>query len=154
VAMSPQGVSPLRGLAADSWSEVRVPVLYMTGTRDNGATEAEDYNWRRQAYDNSPAGDKWLIIMEGATHMSFTGGITYDPGDLRRRPNQMPVDPRYGGDPRVGTPSVAPGGGRRFFATIQIATNRFWEAYLNNDAKGKDTLTGMASPPAIIVEKK
>ena len=56
IAMSPQGPAPNRDTTAQSWADVHVPIMYMTGTNDRGATEAEDYNWRKQAFEDSPAG--------------------------------------------------------------------------------------------------
>ncbi|HKO02392.1 MAG TPA: alpha/beta fold hydrolase, partial [Thermoanaerobaculia bacterium] len=73
VAMSPQGVATNRGLTAESWRDLRVPAMFMTGTRDYGANESESPDWRRTAYENSPAGDKYFVLIRNAGHMTFTG---------------------------------------------------------------------------------
>ena len=75
VAMSPQGPSETFGLTNDSFSEIRVPMLFITGTLDRGLTESETPEWRRQAFELAPAGDKCLVVLEGARHTSFTGRI-------------------------------------------------------------------------------
>ncbi|HEV7923345.1 MAG TPA: hypothetical protein VGR02_21385 [Thermoanaerobaculia bacterium] len=150
VAMSPQGVSADIGTTSDSWSEVRVPMLYMTGSRDYGA-EGQDPTWRRQAYENSPPPDKWLVWIEGATHMSFTGGLgNLTPQELDRRQQAVRDAQARGMDPRnVGG---LPGRGRGF-GTIRIASLAFWDAYLKGDAKAKDRLSGFNSE-SVKVEKK
>jgi predicted dienelactone hydrolase len=60
VAMSPQGPSDTFGLTSESWKEVRVPVLFMTGSMDKGLADSETPEWRRQAFELSPEGDKWV----------------------------------------------------------------------------------------------
>ena len=43
-----------------SWRDVKVPAMFMTGSRDYGANETEGPDWRRTAYENAPAGDKYF----------------------------------------------------------------------------------------------
>ena len=38
VVMSPEGTAANRGLTEQSWTDVRIPVMYMTGSLDRGAT--------------------------------------------------------------------------------------------------------------------
>src|SRR5438034_6028788 len=66
LVMSPQGTAQNRGLTPQSWSDVRVPVMYMTGTNDRGAAESETPDWRRQAFEYSPPGDKYFVLIPGA----------------------------------------------------------------------------------------
>lgn len=72
-AMSPAGPQQAWGLTDESFAEVRVPALFVTGTRDVGATETETVEWRQQAFQLAPAGDKWLVTIEGAAASTFTG---------------------------------------------------------------------------------
>ena len=70
VALSPQGsgsISP-----ADAWSDIRKPILLLTGTRD---TELGGRSWetRTEPFAGLPPGCKWLGVIEGATHMHFAG---------------------------------------------------------------------------------
>ena len=98
LAMSPQGVAANRGLTAESWRDVHVPAMFMTGTRDYGANETESPDWRRTAYENSPAGDKYFVLIRNAGHMTFTG-VASGLGDQKeydRTPRTPIVDPRTG----------------------------------------------------------
>ncbi len=134
VAMSPQGIAANRGTTPRSWADVRVPMMYMTGTNDRGATEAEDANWRKEAFENSPPGDKYFVLLKGAGHLSFTGmtGLA--------APLQRPVatsTSTYSGQPRGGvlfTPD------RRIFDLIKITSLAFWDAYLKNEAASRELL--------------
>jgi predicted dienelactone hydrolase len=69
--LSPQGEGKM-GLTADSWDNLRLPMLLMYGSRDFGAW-GEEPDWRSEAYRKSPPGDKYQVEVEGATHMGFAG---------------------------------------------------------------------------------
>lgn len=160
MAMSPQGASDTFGLTSESWKDVRVPVMYMTGTQDRGLADDETPEWRRQAFELSPAGDKWLIVIEGARHGSFTGRI--DPLTDARRPTQEPMlgDPR----PTTRTPEVDPRRpgregaaglrSRGVFAQVKAISLAFWDAYLKGDAEGRKTLEGAGGRGGVELVKK
>lgn len=140
IAMSPQGVAANRGLTADSWHDVHVPAMYMTGTRDFGGNETEGPDWRKTAYEDSPAGDKYFVLIKGATHMTFTG-VASGLGEQIRQPYQAPmVDPRtgqvlnpgYQPDPRV--PQISD---RGTFASIRSISLMFWDSYLKDKKDAK-----------------
>jgi predicted dienelactone hydrolase len=149
LAMSPQGVAADIGTTSDSWSEVRIPMLYMTGSRDFGV-EGQDPTWRRQAYENSPPPDKWLVWIEGATHMTFTGALgALTPQEMDRRQAAVRDAQNRGMDPRgLGVPTRGRG-----FGTVRIASLAFWDAYLKEDAKAKDRLNGFNSE-TVKIERK
>ncbi|HKO55983.1 MAG TPA: hypothetical protein VJ276_08900 [Thermoanaerobaculia bacterium] len=149
MAMSPQGIAGDIGTTADSWSEVRIPMLYMTGSRDFGA-EGQEPTWRRQAFENSPPPDKWLVWIEGATHMTFTGALgALTPMEMDRRQAAVRDAQNRGMDPRgLGVPSRGRG-----FGTVRIASLAFWDAYLKEEAKAKDRLNGFNSE-TVKVERK
>ena len=69
VALSPDGPGPM--FPENAWSDVRKPVLMLTGTRD-GSLDGE-WKTRTLPYDSMPAGCKWLGVIDGATHMNFAG---------------------------------------------------------------------------------
>jgi predicted dienelactone hydrolase len=80
VALSPQGVGSI--FPADAWREIAGPMLMMTGTRD---TELGASSWkaRTEPFANMPPGCKWLGVVDGATHMDFSGnGTSREPGRL------------------------------------------------------------------------
>ncbi|HXA17745.1 MAG TPA: hypothetical protein VN380_12185 [Thermoanaerobaculia bacterium] len=141
MAMSPQGVAENRGLTADSWHAVKVPAMFMTGTRDYGATEAETPEWRRTAFDHSPEGDKYFVLIKNANHMTFTG-VASGLGEQYATTREPPLtDPRTGqvlnrsslDDPR--NPQISD---RGTFASIRSISLMFWDSYLKDkkDAKG------------------
>ncbi len=75
VVLSPQPPGAI-GFREDSWDEVRVPVLYATGSRD-AAMDVEEPKTRRYAFDHGK-GERWLLDIEGADHFTFAG-IGLDP---------------------------------------------------------------------------
>lgn len=70
IALSPQGAGSI--FPENAWSDIRRPVLLITGTRD---TELGGASWqtRTEPFRSLPAGCKWLGVIEGATHMNFAG---------------------------------------------------------------------------------
>lgn len=151
LAMSPQGPSDARGLTRESFATLTVPALFMTGTLDRGISEAETPEWRREAYELSPAGDKYLVVLEGARHATFAGRLAgmadtggremimpdiYEPGDPigRDRIRTMPPESRPGvkRDPQLTE--------RAIFARVKVVSVGFWDAYLHGNAKGKEFL--------------
>jgi len=161
IAMSPEGVSASRGLTAQSWADVKVPTMFMTGSQDIGAAESENWEWGKTAFTNAPAGDKYFVLLDGGRHTSFLG--TYSPIDIPQTtsiPASMtgPRDP-YGYPqnvqtmPRAGT--VNPQSGRQTFSDIRVITAAFWDAYLKGEAKGKDFLaTKWDMLPGVKIERK
>lgn len=153
VAMSPAGPRETWGVTTESWMEVRLPVLFMTGSMDMGTMESETPLWRQQAFELSPAGDKWLVTIEGVRAGTFTGqaGAIADDGS-RTRPTSIPMDPRR--DPR-NDPNVSPQDAQRqqmararmsgsnereLFGMIRSLALAFFDAYLKEDAKGREYL--------------
>ena len=146
MAMSPQGIGAKPPLSAQSWHDVKIPMIYMTGSLDRSLDEKEDAAaWRRSAYENTPAGDKYFVEIAGARHLSFAGLGT---GELMQRQRSQ-VDPwgnnrtTTGYDPRNDSRN-APGFGnqQRIFGTIKIVSLAFWDAYLKDKTTARDYLKG------------
>jgi dienelactone hydrolase len=141
IAMSPQGVSANRGLTADSWHDVKVPAMYMTGTRDYGADENEGPDWRRTAYEHSPTGEKYFVLIKNANHMTFTG-VGSGLGEQYVTNREAPItDPRTGQvlnrESMANDPNRVPGiSDRGTFASIRSISLMFWDSYLKDK---KDT---------------
>jgi predicted dienelactone hydrolase len=162
VLMSPQGPSETFGLIPDSFKEIRVPTLFMTGTEDSGMTESETPEWRRQAFELAPAGDKWLVVLEGARHNSFTGRMDPSTEASRAFENPMLGDPA----PRTRTPAPQmdprrPGREsvtglriRGTFAQVKAISLAFFDTYLRDDAEGRTTLEGAGSRGGVELVKK
>lgn len=164
VAMSPPGPGPSRGLTEQSWAELRTPALFITGTAEQGASETETTEWRRQAFNLSPAGDKWLIVMEGANHSAYTGRMSmpaevrdYDPplNTTTRGPFDDPA-PRMP-EQRAPRPRREDSAGLRVrgaHATVKALSLAFWDTYLRGDAEGRQALEAAAERGGVTVERK
>ena len=160
VAMSPQGVGAARGLTQESWRDVRIPMLYMTGTRDR-TIEEEGPERRHDPFEFGPAGDKYFVSIANARHMSFAGRFGISEEELRRANDPTVPQGTYPRDPRnpVDDPQndpyyqqgrnnrpVGPGADygreRSIFATVKSTTLAFWDGYLKADTKGVEYLKG------------
>lgn len=120
VPISAQGESESYGLTAESWANARTPAFHITGTRDRSAPDRPggqmgDLSTKVVPFERSPAGGKYLLVIEGATHISFGGRLS-----------------------NLGGGSDAP----ILTKTMSLA---FLEAYLKQDEKAKAWLDGQAS---------
>lgn len=179
VAMSPQGPSDSRGLTSESWAELRVPALFMTGTRDKGTTDLETPQWRAESFKLSPAGDKWLVTVEGAGHATFSGGgarsiETIAREQTDRGPMTIPLppdpdEPRVPGggrnprDTRMSSPALSVKSVREenaalrqheMMAVIRGVALSFFDTYLRADTAGREALEKASTRKGVVVEKK
>lgn len=156
VAMSPQGPRESWGLTRDSSTELRVPALFMTGDRDEGIDETETPDWRRQAFELAPAGDKWLVVIAGAGHLAFTGRLGVMPEEVRRGPTYDPTVPSQGQvDPRSGRhPGALHDPVRTISGTIKSVALAFWDTYLRGDTAGREHLDRVGQREGVEVTKK
>jgi predicted dienelactone hydrolase len=157
LAMSPQGIEANRGLTAESWRNLKIPAMFMTGTRDFGATETETPDWRKTAYVNSPAGDKYFVLIEGARHLTFTGMAplaTVDEDMIIYEPRIDPITGQqvYTQVPRGGRGTFI--NDRTLFERIRQVSLLFWDVYLKSDAKAKEKLSAGQFGGAVTMEKK
>jgi len=113
----------------------------MTGTNDRGANETEDANWRKQAFEDSPAGDKYFVLIDGARYSSFTGQVgffemastTNYPAQTNPYGQPIPAQQQQRG-------AVVFGNERQIFNVVKITSLAFWDAYLKNDSSARDLL--------------
>lgn len=63
-----------QGLTNRSWDALEIPMMTITGTRDQGAG-GQGVDWKKEPYEFSPQGDKFLVVIDGANHLSFGGGL-------------------------------------------------------------------------------
>ena len=118
--LSPQGRGRLH--SPDSWSTIRLPMMTITGTRDDGRN-GEDYTWRLDPFELSAPGDKYLIVIRDADH-----GF----GGIPRSSAQYP----YAQDEEVA-------------GIVQEESLRFWNAYLKGDIDAREALRSERSHGAI-----
>lgn len=71
--ISAQGTGQ-QGLTRDSWKNVRIPMMVITGTNDRGVGN-QGYEWKMEPYEYSGPGDKFLVVIDGANHFSFGGQL-------------------------------------------------------------------------------
>jgi predicted dienelactone hydrolase len=144
VAMSPAGPQQAWGLTNESFAEVRLPALFMTGSRDTGATETETVEWRQQAFQLAPAGDKWLVTIEGAAASTFTGTAAPLPRDTI---GNVTSGTRIGGalppqaeQERMNRARNAGSSQRVLFGQVRALALAFFDTYLKGDAKAREFL--------------
>jgi predicted dienelactone hydrolase len=97
-----------------AFAKIKIPCLHLTGTEDYspiGETRPEE---RRVPFDHIRGADQFLVIFQGANHMTFSG-------------NSRPA---------------ARGQEEIFKKLICESSTAFWDAYLKNDAAAKNWLTG------------
>ncbi len=75
--MSPEGHGVM-GIHARAWDHFAVPVLFLTGTKDYGQGQ-RSAAWRREAFEGIKSVDEYLVVLEGAGHMTFGGGDKLNP---------------------------------------------------------------------------
>jgi predicted dienelactone hydrolase len=159
IAISPPGLSEARGLTRESWSSVDVPVLFLTGSQDQGVVESETPEWRREAFALLPAGEKWLVVIEGARHGTFAGRFD----DLmeqaaRQRGRDNPPNPDVQRTvPRGQTPSRAETVAYQQQSVINLTRGlglAFWDTYLRANAEGREALETAGGRMNVIVEKR
>lgn len=70
VPISPSGRGDY-GIHEHSFETLTRPALFFTGTRDLRNGRADD--WRMEPYNLGPGGDKYLVVIEDASHGQFGG---------------------------------------------------------------------------------
>jgi predicted dienelactone hydrolase len=95
------------GLAPDSWLGIRVPMMTMSGSLDEGPG-GQPPPWRMGGFRRAPAGHKYHVTIQGAYHGSFVGR-------LAQRVNHDASDQAA------------------IFDDVRRATLTFWDAYLKQD---------------------
>lgn len=116
------------GFSQHSWDHFTRPLMNMTGSQDLGLA-GQAVSWRMESYKDSPPGDKYSVLIEGADHMTFTGL----PAATGKQPENL-------------------------FEYAEIAGLAFWDAYLKESASAKAYLASDAlasySHRAVKLERK
>ncbi len=162
VAMSPSGPHEPWGLTRDSWAEVRVPALFVTGSRDRGASETETPQWREEAFALSPAGDKWFVNIEGVRGATFTGQAYANVDDrvlpstaVAANPNVDPIVARQQAQQmEAGRARTSGLNERALFVQVRSIALAFFDTYLKNDNGGREYLQRADQRAHIVVKTK
>jgi len=116
VLYSFSGMSHLSDAPAEHvFGGMDIPLLFMSGTKDDSPISGQDYTHRLPAYAHARAVEKHVLIIEEGDHMIFTGSR----GKLAFNPKREVQE-----------------------ALIQASSLAFWEAYLNDNQDAKTWLTG------------
>jgi predicted dienelactone hydrolase len=160
VALSPTGPREEWGVTNESFAEIRVPALFMTGSRDTGATEAETPAWRQQAFELAAAGDKWLVTIDDVQHGTFTGQLNPQ-GESRNYPTVISQRGGVAGPApadverqRMERARMAGLDQRVLFGTIRSVALAFFDAYLKDDPKGRAFLEEAGGRTNVEVKRK
>jgi len=130
--LSGQGVDQ-QGLHRESWADMKLPMMAVTGSRDFGA-KRQDPSWRRDPFELSAPGDKYFVFIEGANHGSFTGKMAErEPGARLKHltPEQRErIIARYQASrPDAGAAQ------KEIFGWVKQATTAFLDASLKDRAE-------------------
>lgn len=111
IAYSPTAITHLsQAEPADLYGPIEIPMLHMTGTKDDSPVDGYDYTHRLQIFDYSGHPEKFLQVIEGGDHMVYNGTR----GQLGDNPDRELHE-----------------------ELIKIAAKGFWDAYLKDDARAK-----------------
>ena len=116
--LAPDGRFP-QGLNDDSWKNFTLPMMDITGSLDKGPF-GRAADWRQEPFKFSPAGDKYLALIDEAHHA--LGGIM----------GTGKIEGLFG-------PESA-----EVRDLVKIASVAFWDAYLKEDPKAKAYLKSNA----------
>lgn len=134
--LSGQGTTgPGGGFHKNSWEQMTLPAMVQTGSYDNTPRTRQTSASRRHPYEYAPPGDKYLLFIEGALHMSFTGRASGEEPGLAVRWLEQ-----YLGTP--GLDAALEYDQRAIFDYVITSSQAFWDAYLKDDADAKQWLQG------------
>jgi len=104
ILMSGQGRGHM-GFRKGSWDKVRLPMMVMTGTRDNLSGE-NGPDWKMEPFQQCPPGEKFAVLVRDANHFSFCSNLSAGLGQNRNT---------------------------KIISEIELPTLAFWDAYLKDD---------------------
>jgi predicted dienelactone hydrolase len=136
VALSPQGENDQ--LSADAWRGIKRPMMILSGTQDRGAG-GRPPDWRKESFENSAPGDKYLVFIAGAMHMSFTGRLAGP--DYERIARRM--ERRAERRPELPAPHLDAEQQRAAWDAIGSSSVLFWDAYLRRDTRARSALASL-----------
>ncbi len=99
----------------DLYGPINIPLFFMTGTADDSPTSGQDYHYRMPVYEHAGCPEKHLLLLDEGDHMVFAGSR----GKLAVHPKRKIHED-----------------------IIKVTSLAFWDAYLRNDEKAMEWLTG------------
>ena len=111
IAYSPTAITHLSGADPDKlYGAIEIPMLHMTGTKDDSPVDGYDYKHRLVIFEHSGHAEKYLQIIEGGDHMVYNGTR----GQLEVNPDRDLHE-----------------------ELIKVAALGFWDAQLKDDEKAR-----------------
>ena len=100
------------------YESIEIPLLHMTGTKDDAPIGGADYHHRLKVFDKTGHDEKYLLVKEGADHMVYNGTR----GKLDKNPDRDKHED-----------------------IIRIFALAFWDAMLKEDPKALEWLRGQGA---------
>lgn len=125
------------GLAEHSWDAISIPMMVMAGSRDPGLKWGQGPMWRAEPYTFAPAGEKHLVYLRGANHVSYIGSVLATE-NRRTQQNRAGRVRRVKQHMARWAPAIDQ---RALLEYVQIASTAFWDAYLKQDVSARAYLT-------------
>jgi len=138
LVLSGQGITPLLSAFNEhSWDGVDEPMMVMTGSLDESTRTAQTPLSRCEPYYYAPAGGKYLVYIEGATHMSFTGKLGGDAGPDERLSGPMNRALGLSAQQEHWAESYDQAA---IFSWVRMASLAFWDAHLKGSEMARQWL--------------
>lgn len=127
----------------ESYGAIKAPMLVMTGSRDKGQ-RGQPPSWRMEPFTYAGGGNKHLLFIEGANHLTFTGNIftrTID-NDKKERKSLKLFSSMVQNHIDSGLAKAAEYNAKTkpLFPYVQKAGLAFYDAYLKNDQSALEFL--------------
>jgi dienelactone hydrolase len=119
-------VTPIQGRLESAYDAIKIPCFHMTGTEDSSPIGETRPQDRRIPFDRCHNSDQFLVTFNGGDHMIFSGR----------------------GRMAAGEKDVL------FQRYIRMSSTAFWDAYLKQDKKAKEWLTGTGFEKTLGAEGK
>lgn len=133
-------------------AELKIPALFITGARDPAQADKDPFNL-------VPAGDKWLVGMEGARGPAFTGRMeSITEAQAREAARNDPVQDEALGQQQAQARAMrlqsAAMRMQEMFGIARGSALAFLDAYLKEEAAGREALEKIRERRGVVVERK
>lgn len=133
------------------FAEIRVPTLIISGTRDPEQAANDPFTL-------APAGDKWLVTIEGARAPAFTGRYeAFTEAQAREAARTDPMDdPMLERQQQVRSTRIQQAMLRtqEMFGIVRGSVATFLDAYLKGDSAAREALQNIQDRRGVRVERK
>lgn len=120
--LSPSPPRPGFGDSATAFRDMKMPMLSVTGTADTPPDKSFPASQRRVPFDRTNNVEQWLLVLDGATHFTFSGNT--------QRPRIASLLPGMEADPNLA----------ENHAMIKAVALAFWQWTLLEDASAWEHL--------------